>query len=305
MELRELRSFNAAARLRSISRAADFLGIGQPTVSTHIKKLEAEMGTRLFDRVRRPIELTPSGTALAQLAAPLVDGIDELVISAAGAEEAGAVSIASTHDIISHALFRVVEAFLRTRPHNHLSIRSGLVNEVLDMVADGEADLGLAPIPERSVDFEFDFVPLVASERVLITPLGHPLLKVPVTSLDQIAEWPLILRRRETHTSRVLEDEFRRKGLGYEVRVELDSIEMVKKYVALGMGISVGPRLAIEPEDEAELGIVSLANLLPVEPAGIITLAGKTLSTPAQAFVSLIRDTLAPAIEANPNGNFG
>ena len=70
---------------------------------------------------------------------------------------------------------------------------------------------------------------------------------------------------------------------------------MVKKYVSLGMGVSVGPRLAIEPEDEAELGIVSLTNLLPVEPAGIITLPGKTLSTPAQAFVSLIKDTLAPA----------
>ena len=293
MELRELRSFNTAARLRSISRAAELLKIGQPTVSTHIKKLEQEMGARLFDRVRRPIELTPSGAALAQLAAPLVDGIDELVRSAAGAEEAGAVSIASTHDIISHALFRVVEAFLQIHPHNHLSIRSGLVDEVLKMVADGEADLGLAPIPDRSSDF--DFVPLLASERVLITPLGHPLLEVPVVSLDQIAQWPLILRRRETYTSRLLEDEFRRRSLSYEVRVELDSMEMVKKYVALGMGVSVGPRLAIEPEDEAELGIVGLNNLLPVEPAGIITLPGKTLSTPVQAFVSLIKDTLAPA----------
>ena len=292
MELRELRSFNTAAKLRSISKAAELLGIGQPTVSTHIKKLESEMGVRLFDRVRRPIELTPLGAALARLVAPLVQGIDELARGASAEEEGGPVSVASTHDIISHALLKVVEVFLQRHPHNHLRIRSGLIYEVLDLVVDGEADLGLAPIPERSADF--DFVPLFASERVLITPPGHPLLDVPLTSLGQVAQWPLILRRRETDTSKLLEDEFQRRGLSYEVRVELDSMEMVKSYVALGMGISVGPRLSIEPEDEEKLGVVSLANLLPVEPAGIITLPGKTLSTSAQAFISVIKDTLVP-----------
>ena len=54
MELRELRSFCAAARLKSISKAAEELGIGQPTVTTRIKKLEQELGMVLFDRVKRP-----------------------------------------------------------------------------------------------------------------------------------------------------------------------------------------------------------------------------------------------------------
>ena len=292
MELRELRSFSAAARLRSISKAAEQLGLGQPTVSTHIKKLEDEIGTPLFDRVRRPIEPTPFGTELARLAIPLTEGIDELVRSAAGAETEGPVRLASTHDLISHALLRVVSVFLSEHPHNHLQIRSGVMSEVLEMVAAGDADLGLAPVPERSEDF--DFLPLVASERVLITPRGHPLMDGRLTSLDQIAQWPLILRRRETATSKLLESEFERRGLSYEIRVELDSMDMVKRYVALGMGISVGPRMAIEPEDEQGLGIISLGNLLPVEPVGIITLPGKTLSTPVQAFVSVIKDTLAP-----------
>ena len=61
----------------------------------------------------------------------------------------------------------------------------------------------------------------------------------------------------------MLEEEFQRKGLRYEVVVELDSMDMVKRYVALGMGVSVGPRLAIEPEDQDELGIVSLTAFCP------------------------------------------
>ena len=89
MELRELRSFCTAARVLSISRAADILEIGQPTVTTHIKKLESELGTILFDRVKRPIQLTLSGKTLADLATPLVEGIDALADTTAEAEERG------------------------------------------------------------------------------------------------------------------------------------------------------------------------------------------------------------------------
>ena len=78
MELRELRSFVAAARLRSITKAAEELSIGQPTATTHIKKLEHELGTLLFDRIKRPIQLTAAGTTLADLSKPLLDGIDSL-----------------------------------------------------------------------------------------------------------------------------------------------------------------------------------------------------------------------------------
>ena len=69
----------------------------------------------------------------------------------------------------------------------------------------------------------------------------------------------------------------------------------MEKSLPLGMGVSVGPRLAIEPEDREELGIVSLANLLPVDQGGIVTLRGKTLSTPAKSFVTATRDTLSVA----------
>ena len=59
MELRELRTFCTAARLRSISKAADNLNIGQPTATTHIKKLETELNTKLFDRMKRPDPADP------------------------------------------------------------------------------------------------------------------------------------------------------------------------------------------------------------------------------------------------------
>ena len=298
MELRELRSFCTAARVHSISKAAQELGLGQPTVTTHIQKLEEELGMVLFDRIKRPIQLTLAGDRLADIATPLVEGIDSLAAMTTVAEERGPVQIASTPDIIPHTLIRVVRVFLARFPQVHLRIRSGTREEVLNMVHDGEVDLGVVQHPEKSSGL--DFQGLFLYERVVITPIDHPLLQEPLTSLDQIVRYPLILMGRGTHTRTILEDEFRRKGLDYDIIVELDSMDMIKRYVALGMGISVGPRLAIEPEDRTTVGVISLANLLPVEQAGIVTLPGKTVSTPTQNFMSVMRDVLAPAGTKRP-----
>ena len=290
MELRELRSFCEAARLRSISKAAEFLGIGQPSVTAHVKKLEGELGTLLFDRVKRPIQLTLPGTKLFQMAMPLVEGIDKLIPNVSIAEEEGPVRIASGYEIISHTLTGLVEEFLSRYPNVHLRIRSGTMQEVLGLLLEGEVDIGILPGPEKGQDFEFEG--LFPYERVLITPLGHPLLQTPVTSLDQIVQWPLILMERRTSTRRILEEEFHRRGLAYDVIVELDSMDLIKRYVTLGLGVSVGPKLAIDPGDECQLGIVNLAALLPLEQAGIVTVRGKSLSKPARNFVQVVKQSL-------------
>ena len=293
MELRELRSFCTAAKLRSISLAAERLGLGQPTVTTHIKKLEEELGVVLFDRVRRPIRLTASGAALAELAEPLLDGIAGLAARTSTVEELVPVRVAATYDIIPHTLLLVVKSFMSAYEHVHIRIRSGGREEVVDMVKEAEVDLGIMPGPEKGANFDFEG--LFPYERVLIAPKGHPLLRSTLWSMEQIAQWPLIMMQRGTYTRAIVEEEFRRNGLSYEIVIELDSMDMIKRYVALGLGVSIGPRLAIEPEDLHELGIVSLTTLLPVEQAGILTLRGRALSEHARNFVSVVRKTLSPA----------
>lgn len=291
MELRELRSFCTAAKLRSISKAAEQLGIGQPTVTMHVKRLEEELGRLVFDRVKRPIQLTSAGARLAELATPLLEGMDNLVVRTREREAEGPVRVGATYDMVPHTLLNVVKAFTSLHPHVHLMIRSDTAKEVLQMVEDGDVDLGIVPGLEKRPGL--DFQGLFVYERVLITPLGHPLLNSRLHSLDRIAEWPLILRRRGTHTRTMLEEEFRRRGLSYEIVIELDSMDMIKRYVALGLGISVGPRLAIDPEDHDALGIVPIATLLPVEQAGVVTLRGKALSPPVRRFISVMKDSVS------------
>ncbi len=293
MELRELRSFCAAAHFKSITKASEHLSLGQPAVTGHIRKLEEEMGVELFDRVRRPIRLTQAGDSLYKLAGPLVEGIDNLQEALAVTEQDRPIRVGSTFDIVSHVLLRAVNTFLSQHPHSQLRVKSGSWKDVLEMLVDKEVDLGLVPGPGNGV--EFDFHPLFPYERVLIAPLGHPILESPVTSLDEIARWPLILRGEGTSTRSILEAEFRRKGLPFEVVVELDSIDMIKAYVGAGLGISVGPKMAMEPDDEEHLGMIDLMHLFPVEQAGVVTLRGKDLSPPTNEFIRILESSFSPS----------
>ena len=86
--------------------------------------------------------------------------------------------LAATPDIIPHTLLRVVRVFLARHPHIHLTIRSATRNEVTGMVSEGEADIGIIQHYDRNETFEFEG--LFAYERVLITPLDHPLSKEPL-----------------------------------------------------------------------------------------------------------------------------
>ncbi len=286
MDITELRSFCEAARLNSISRAAEHLGLGQPTVSTHIKKLETELETTLFDRVRRPLQLTTAGVALYEAVAPLVGKLDGLAQELKKSEIAATISVVATPDIVNHKLLTLVRDFCETHSEVRFVLLSRRRLEAMELVRSGEADFAVVPAPEESLPLELQFT--FTYDRVLVTPLGHPLLKLENVSLEEIAAYPLVLMGPHTFTRGMLEDAFRRKGIPYHVSLELDSTDMIKRYVAWGMGVGVGPELAIEPGDEKQIGVVSLAHLLPQVRAGGITLKGRYLPQPVREFISVV-----------------
>jgi DNA-binding transcriptional LysR family regulator len=291
MELRTLKDFSTVLKLGSISKAAEHLNSSQPTISIRIQQLEKELDVVLFDRSKRPIKVTPAGLALAEKIEPLLETIDDLTAGGSRIGEEVPIRIASTPDIIPHTLQQAVKTFLTHYPHIHIRIRSATTKVVSQLVSQGEVDIGFVPGPERKPDLEFQG--LFGYERVLITPKDHPLLHKPLTSIAQLAEWPLILMGPGTQTRTMLESEFIRRSLSYEIVIELDSMDMIKEYVALGLGISVGPRLAIEPQDQEEIGVLSLNTLLPVEQAGILTLRRKRQPEAIHNFISVLKETLA------------
>jgi len=291
MELRELKSFVVTAKHRSVSKAAKELNIGQPTVTTHVKKLEKELSVSLFDRVTRPIRLTLAGQSIYELTMPLLDGIESLTNKTTEMEDRGPVIIATTADIIPHTLLPVVREYNKKHPKVFLKIRSMSRKEVINGVRSGEVDAGIIQRLDRGDNLNFD--PLFVYERVLIAPKNHALLQEPLTSLSDIAKYPLIMMASGSYTREILENQFRKLDVRYNIIMELESMDMIKRFVSQGMGVSVGPRLAIEDLDLDRLGMVSLANFLPVDRAGIITLPGRNISKPAAAIIKLMSSMLS------------
>lgn len=291
MELKELRTFCTAASLQSISKAARALDISQPSATKHVHKLEKMLGLELMYRGRRPIQLTPEGATLALVAKPFVEGLDHLVETASLKESLSPVTIAAPRDFVSHSVLQVVKVFQERYPDNQVRIQAATKSGILEMVTDGRADLGLVPDP--GIPLEFDFKPLFQFDRVLLTPLNHPLLDTHITDLSQIAKYPLIMMRQRTYSRDLLERQLRKGAHPYKVILELESMDVIKEYVAAGMGVSVGPGAALEPKDNERLGVASLGHLLPIEQAGMVTHSERKLSIPAKYFAEVMEDVLS------------
>lgn len=294
MDLRELRSFCAVAQYGSITKAADQLLLRQPAVTLHIQALELEAGVTLLDRSKRPVQLTPVGIHLAELAKPLLRQIDSLPTETAAFAKQGKLTVAATPEMSRNMLVDGIVSYRDAFPGTRLFVRGGRLPEVLRMVREREADLAFVPINERFGEFNVET--LFTNDRVLLASHGHPILDQPIESLEQITQWPLIVGAGTRDNPSFIEDKFNQIGLDYNVVMRLDSFDAIKRYVSKGMGISVMPRIVLEPDDEENFAIVGLGHLLDIQRVGIITVRDTTLSVPAQKFIEILKETIPPHI---------
>jgi DNA-binding transcriptional LysR family regulator len=286
LEIKELKSFCMVARLGSFSKASQMLAMGQSAVTKHIQRLEAELGEELVERGGRPIRLTPAGANLFRIALPLVEGIEDLTRRAAPNATEPPVTVAVPHGFIGHVLLEAVREMRRLAPSRSIRIRSGTKDETFYLVQSGAVDFAIAPDPGRSARFKF--TPLFPSERILITPADHAFVQRPPSSLKEIARHPLVLLRFQTETRTLLETELRRLGVPYEIAVELDSMDLLERYVELGLGLAIGLRGALTTERNLRVGIVSLARFLPSETVGVVQSRSIALSPGAHDLVKVL-----------------
>lgn len=275
MDLKSLQVLCAIAEHGSVSKAAEHVGISQPAASRHLASLEAEMGESLVYRGRRPVQLTQFGTAVAQRAGPLVQDIMELSPNSPELLEESRVSIAATYDFTAHVLPYLVLAAGKQHPQIQLDLMAGNRATVLKMVEAGEADFGI--VPKVNIPRTFAFDRLLMSYLSLVTPLGHPLSESEDLSMAKIGEWPLITWRTGPPGNGDSFDRYRRERVRAKSALTLDSLTSVKTFVALGLGVAMGPNFAIDPWDEARLNVVSMAEIVPGREIGIITLRDKSL----------------------------
>lgn len=283
----QLRGFCYAAAAGSISKAAKRICLSQPAVSQQIRSLENEMDVTLFSRRGARIELTPDGELLFEMARPLVEELehlDEEFRQRRSEVDEGHIEVAAGLSTILYFLPKHVEAFRQAHPRIEVRLQNVTGVEGLERLRAGLVDFAVGPLMEVPSDIEF--YPVRSYDPVVITCRGHPLARRSRITLEDISRYPLILPPRNQSTWTMVDSTFKKHGLVYQVAMEVGGWEVIKKYVELGLGISIIISIGITGEEKLE--VVSAKEFFPRRTYGVVQRKGRILSPQARRFITLL-----------------
>lgn len=247
MKLQQLRFFREVVeRGFNISRAADALHTSQPGISRQIGLLEEELGVVLMQRSgNRLLGLSPAGVQVDEHVRALLKSVE--AIQLVGQEfrdpNRGALTLATTHTHARYVLAEVIRKFARRYPDVRVKIVQGRPDQIAEWVRAGEATLGLATRPAGDTT-GLAFVDCYEVQHVLIVPLRHELLASRAVTLAQIAKYPLIGYDDRYQLARYIEARFEGAGLSPNIMMRASDSDVIKTYVAAGLGVAVIPTLA-------------------------------------------------------------
>lgn len=290
--LQQLRGFCYAAEFGSISRAAERLLLRQPSVSMQIQALEREFKAALFERRGPKIALTPAGRILYELASPLVEGLDSLRESFDARRDViagGRLDIAAGESTILYILPPFVKSFAQLYPNVELKLHNVTGRDGLEMLRAGEVDFAAGSMLDLPDDIEYH--PLFSYDPFLITARGHPLAQQQEVTMEDIARHPLILPPRHLTTWRVVDLVFKQHNLSYQVRLEAGGWEVIKRYVEMGLGISIVTGICLTGQEN--LATIPINRYFPQRTYGIVLRKGKYLSPQARRFIEMLDASVA------------
>ena len=282
--LQQLRGFCHVVQTGSISRAAERMFLSQPSVSLQIQALERELNVVLFERNGPHLKLTPEGRTLYELARPLVDGMDNLYESFMerfSDVNTGSISIAAGASLINYVIKDPVKQYLTEFPNVRLDVSAMTWEDSVQALRSDEVDLAVSALPEPQDNILYE--PLFNFDTVLIMPLDHPLSKIDSPTLKEISEYPLVLPPKHLMTESV----FKQHKLTYNVKVEVSALDLVKRFVESGIGISIVTRLCIEDTDR--LAVKDLSRYFPSREYGLLQRKGRFISPQVKSFIHLLK----------------
>ena len=264
MNFQQLRIIHETIRQNyNLTDAANALFTSQSGVSKHIKDLEDELGVELFVRKgKRLLGLTDPGKELARI-------VERILLDAKNVKrlaeqfskrDQGRLTIATTHTQARYALPSVVAQFKKVFPNVHLVLHQSSPDEIVSMLLDGIADIGIATEALESVT-ELASFPYYSWHHAVIVPPGHPLESVYPLTLESIAEFPIITYH-EGFTGRAgIDETFAKAGLILDIAMSALDADVIKTYVELGLGVGLVASMAFNRERDIRLNLLDSSHL--------------------------------------------
>ena len=251
MDLRQLEIIRAIADTGSFTAAGEKLHVSQSAISRQILLLEEELGEPVFHRIGRRIRITPAGESLLQLSHRVFQDLQETVstISEKRDSLSGTIRLVGGMTVCLYVFPTLLAEVRRVHPHLDLKVTVGSAERSIAMLRSGAGDLGMITLPVEATDLVS--VPVLQEELLLITYPAHPLAKKKSITPADLDGQDFVLFETGSITRRLVEQFFAREGVGAEVIMETENVEIIKAMVRNGLGISIIPAQAAASDVKA------------------------------------------------------
>ncbi|MDQ2952642.1 MAG: LysR substrate-binding domain-containing protein [Chloroflexota bacterium] len=247
MQIGQLRAFLAVAEQRHFTRAARELGMAQPSVSAHVRRLEAELGNELFDRRKGDLRLTVAGEALLPFARRILADVDAAgaELSQVGGLARGRLSIGATPSLAATLVPPVLARFHAAYPGIELALREAGSMDLVSALVEGAVDIALVILPVRHDALETQA--LLREELVVAVARTHPLARRRTIAMTDLRDVPLVMFRQGYDLRSATEAACRAAGFAPTFAVEGGEMDGVLRLTAAGLGAAIVPSLVVEP----------------------------------------------------------
>jgi LysR family hydrogen peroxide-inducible transcriptional activator len=289
MELHQLRYFCAIAETGSFSKAAVKTHISQPSLSQQIRKLEDELGVKLFDRLGRSVRLTEFGQSFLPRARTVLRDLEAArsEVIERKSSSGGPLCIGAIPTIAPYFLPEVLPKFSRDWPQANLSVVEEITPQLLEKLRAGSIDIAIVALPLQVHGHEFESHPLVTEKLFAVLPKKHTLSKRHSVSLRELEADPFLLLR-DGHCFRATTvAACNRARMNPQVVFESGQFSSILSMVSAGLGVSVVPQMAMEKRTGC--CYLPLADEHAARTIGAVILKGKSQSRLCKAFLAHVR----------------
>ena len=294
MELIQLLSFYQIVKTGSFSRASENVCRSQSAVSHQIKKLEEDFNVKLFDRLGKKVKLTEEGGILFAVISTFLNDIENVkrIYADMHCGRYGALTLAVSRNVMTYWFAEVIKLFIDQFPGIKYKLFTRSDSSLMqEMILNGEVDFGIG-MKDQLISKKLDFLFWKAFGRVLMADRNHPLCRKKTITLIDIAKYPLMLTRLGS-TKKVVEEAFTRNNLSYEIVMEVDSPDIIKKFLQNSIGVSIFSAIAVTEEDKKNLTVYNAEHIFGKVEYGIYYSKDKFISSVMKKFINFFAPEIA------------
>ncbi|MHC5563509.1 LysR family transcriptional regulator [Bacillus spizizenii] len=292
MELKQLEYFYAVCQELHFTRAAEKVGISQPSLSQQIRLLEHEIGTPLFDRIGKKTALTESGKLLLKYTRKIFYEVEQAKtsIDELNGLQRGTILVGTLLTVEDYLITPTLLNFHQKYPGVKISVFGLRTGDIHKQLIENKLDLGIVFLPMKGDELES--ISLSTEEMAFAVPKGHPLENQEMLDVEVLKTTPSILLPQQYFIRKLIDEACKDLGFFPKPIFEITTMQSLINMVIKGVGVTILPKPYLEYLNHPNIRIIPILKSNLSREIGVVYRKDKYLSAATHAFISTLKETV-------------